>query len=71
MKTKLVNSNFLIDYVRQLLESRGVEDVERYLEPDATCLNDPSLLKNIRTGAALYRRVVHNGGRVLLIVDSD
>ena len=71
MKTNLINVNFQEDYVRNLLMSRGVADVEKYISPTEDCLQHPSALKNIRLAAALYMRIVKAGGKVLIVVDSD
>ena len=71
MKTNLINVNFQEDYVRNLLMSRGVADVEKYINPTEDCLQHPSALKNIRLAAALYMRIVKAGGKVLIVVDSD
>jgi single-stranded-DNA-specific exonuclease len=71
MKINLVNANFEQDYAKMLLTSRGVEDVDAFLNPTREHLQSPLNLKNIRTAAALYTRVVKAGGKVLIIVDSD
>lgn len=71
MKINLVNENFSENYVDNLLKARGVENVEDYLRPTEKYLQSPLDLKNIRIAAALYIRVVSNGGRVLIVVDSD
>lgn len=72
MKTKLVNENFKENYLSNLLVARGVEDVEKYINPTSDYLLDPSLLKNIAIASALYLRVVlQPRSRILLIVDPD
>ena len=71
MKVNLININYEEDYLRNLLMSRGVTDVEKYINPTPDCLQHPLGLKNIRTAGALYTRVVKSGGKVLIIVDSD
>jgi single-stranded-DNA-specific exonuclease len=71
MKINLVNANFGQDYAKMLLTSRGVEDVDAFLNPTREHLQSPLNLKNIRTAAELYTRVVKAGGKVLIIVDSD
>ena len=71
MKVNLININYEEDYLRNLLMSRGVTDVEKYINPTADCLQHPLGLKNIRTAGALYTRVVKSGGKILIIVDSD
>ena len=75
MKYNLINENFETDYVKNLLTSRGILDVELYKNPTADFLQSPSNLKNIAIGAALFLRVVLNDkppySRVLVVVDSD
>lgn len=75
MKVNLVNTNFEHDYFHMLLSSRGVEDVEAFLNPTREHLQPPSNLKGIGVGAAMYLRVVMNDkppySRVLIVVDSD
>lgn len=71
MKINLINENFTDNYVENLLKARGVENVDHYFHPTADYLQSPEDLKNIRTAAALYLRVVMNNGRVLIVVDSD
>ena len=51
MKVNLVNENFQSNYLKELLTTRGVTDIEKYLHPDASCLNDPLNLDNIKKGA--------------------
>lgn len=75
MKYQLVNENFQSAYVSSLLRSRGVSDLDAFLNPDSRALQDPENLKNIGMAAALYLRIVLNDeppySRILLIVDSD
>lgn len=75
MKVNLINSNFEQDYAHMLLTSRGVKDVEAFLNPTIKYLNDPLNLKSIQIGAAMYLRIVMNDktpySRVLIVVDSD
>ena len=75
MKYNLINENFETDYVKNLLASRGIPDVELYKNPTADFLQSPNNLKNIAIGAALFLRVVLNDkppySRVLIVVDSD
>ena len=75
MKYNLINENFETDYVKNLLASRGIPDVELYKNPTADFLQSPNNLKNIAIGAALFLRVVLNDkppySRILIVVDSD
>ena len=49
MKINLINDDFQQDYVRNLLHSRGIADLESYKVPSREFLQDPSALKNIPT----------------------
>lgn len=72
MKCNLVNINFTSDYVKSLLLSRGVSDVDAFLHPTREYLQPPSRLKGIAAGAGLYLRVAQNdASRILIVVDSD
>lgn len=72
MKINLVNHNFDHDYSWMLLSSRGVEDVDAFLNPTCKHLQPPTNLKGIAAGAAMYLRIAQNeGSRILIVVDSD
>lgn len=72
MKCNLVNVNFASDYVKSLLLSRGVRDIDAFLHPTREYLQPPSHLKGIAAGAGLYLRVTQNDeSRILIVVDSD
>ena len=75
MKINLINPNFEHDYAHMLLMSRGVEDVDAFLNPTREHLQPPTNLKGMAAGAAMYLRVVMNDkppySRVLFVVDSD
>lgn len=72
MKWNLVNENFKNNYCENLLKSRGVKDIEVFLNPNLSCVNSPSLLSNINQGAELLYNVLQNdASKILIIVDSD
>jgi len=72
MKVNLVNENFQSNYLKELLTARGVTDIEKYLHPDASCLNDPLNLDNIKTGAIWLEETLNKeNSHILLIVDCD
>ena len=71
MKYRLVNEDFKNNYGENLLKARGVEDVEKFLNPTEDCLQDPMNLNNIHEGATLLINTVDNKGRILIVVDSD
>lgn len=41
MKVNLVNENFKTDYLKNLLSIRGVNDIEKFLDPSIKELNSP------------------------------
>ena len=72
MKVNLVNENFQSNYLKELLTARGVTNIEKYLHPDAFCLNDPLNLDNIKTGAIWLEETLNKeNSHILLIVDCD
>lgn len=71
MKIKLVNDNFRQDYVDNILLSRGVTDLDGFKTPNISYLQSPLGLKNIVLGGVLYKRIIDNKGRILIIVDCD
>ena len=75
MRVNLINENFENNYFSNLLRARGITDIEGDVNPTEKYLQSPLDLKNIRTAAALYLRVVLNNkppySKVLIVVDSD
>lgn len=71
MKYKLVNSEIKEPYVKNLLKERGVEDVDEYINPTKSYLNNPKKLNNIEKGTELYLNVIKHNGNILIVVDSD
>ena len=69
MKTRLVNTNFKSDYVRNLLTERGVVDVDKFYNPTPDCLQSPCDLENIDKAAMLLEAVLKSNGKVLIVVD--
>ena len=69
MKTKLINENFKADYINNLLRARGIQDVERYYNPDSSCLQNPDYLSNIAAGAELLKKAIEQNTNILIIVD--
>lgn len=56
---------------RDLLANRGIEDVDKFLNPDETLLQDQRDLKGIEEGARIFLDAVTSDAKVLVIVDSD
>lgn len=72
MKHKLVNSYIKENYIENLLKERGIEDVEKFLHPSWSDIQDPFDLDNMEKGIrALLDVVEKDNSRILLIVDSD
>lgn len=72
MKINLTNPNFDKDYLFNLLKARGVENVQKYLEPDESCLHDWRLLDNVTQGCALLKSILDiTDSKILIIVDCD
>ena len=70
MKVKLIGENYKSDYVNSLLRARGIQDIEKFLKPDESCLQDWRDLENIEKGVALICALSKNT-RVGLVVDCD
>ena len=71
MKINLINENFTEDYAYNYLKTKGITNIEEYLNPPVTAVQHPSNLDNIEDGANLLLKVIHNNGNILLVVDSD
>ena len=72
MKVNLVNENFTSDYLANLLHTRGVVNVEDFLQPTDKYLSDPSLLDNVNQGARWLEETLNKkNSKILIIVDCD
>ena len=60
-----------IECLREILEQRGVENVDEYLKPSKECELNPYNLENIREGADMLLRHLRNDSGILMIVDCD
>lgn len=70
MKVKLINENININYGENLLRARGVENVERFLNPDESCLQSWEDLDNIKEGINLILSL-SDTSRIGMVVDCD
>lgn len=70
MKVKLINEPIVHDYGAELLQSRGIKDINRFLNPDESCLQSWKDLYNIQKGVALIFALPPTA-RIGLIVDCD
>ena len=57
--------------VEQVLQNRGVQDIEHYLNTDDTDILDPSLIANIKEGAMMLVSHIKRESRVMVQIDSD
>lgn len=55
----------------EVLEDRGVKDIENFLNPTKKCELDPYLLDNIKEGAEMLLRHIRGNSKICLVVDSD
>ena len=71
MNVKLENKNFQDNYVRNLLEERGVTDVDKFLSPDYDYIQSWRDLDNIEEGIRLLDKKIKEQAKMALIVDCD
>ena len=71
MKYSCKVPRFKDNFGANLLKYRGIEDINGYLIPSSSYLQNPDKLNNIQEGAQLYLDKIKNGTNILLIVDSD
>ena len=71
MKYRLVNPEIKENYAKNLIEFKGISNLEEYMNPSILSIQTPSQLDNIDRGARLFLDILDNNGRILLIVDSD
>ena len=71
MKVKLVNENFRDNYGIKLLQSKGIQDIDKYINPTKECLQNPVDLDNIENGTKLLKTAIEKEWNILLIIDSD
>ena len=70
--TNLKTENFKSDYFANLMKSRGVEDLNLFLNPTEECLGNPADLSNIEDGASLIMKTAaQDSPKFCIIVDSD
>lgn len=68
MKIKLTNDPITSDYGRNLLRARGVEDIDKFLNPDEGCLQDWHDLNYIDDGINLISKLTPEAN-IGIIVD--
>lgn len=70
MKTKLINNLINSDYGANLLRARGIEDIDKFVNPDESCLQTFEDLENIERGVQLIANLKPNA-KIGLVVDCD
>lgn len=72
MKYKLVNPDFRKDYAKQLLDYRGITDIDKYINPTSDCLISCQKLDNIEYGFSLFiDAVLESPLGIDIVVDCD
>lgn len=72
MKYRLVNPPITHDYGKELFRARGIEDVEKFIDPDKSCLQDwRGLGVTVARGVSLITDTIQKPGAYALIEDSD
>ena len=65
---KLVDTG---DFVRDLLNARGIDNVKEYLNPTREDLFPPDELKYINEGAKLLLKHLENNSKIYVVIDCD
>lgn len=69
-----VRKNFTTDPSRalqEILENRGVENVNDYINPTEECELDPFLLEYVKEGVEMLHKHLEMRSKILMVVDSD
>ena len=61
-----VNKN---KFIQEYLKALGVEDINLYLNPDLSCLDDAKFYPNMDKGAELLKQAVDDDWKIGLLVD--
>lgn len=71
MRYRLANNQIYDNYTENLLKERGIEDFDAFIHPTVNLIQDPRAFDNIAEGKELLFRVIHNGGHIHIVCDSD
>ncbi|MGZ9868234.1 DHH family phosphoesterase [Priestia endophytica] len=71
MKYKLLGNNDYRNLTKTVLENRGIEDIDAFLNISDSVVNDWRLLNNIKEAALLLLNHVSKGNEIFIQVDSD
>lgn len=61
-----VNKN---KFIQEYLKALGVEDINLYLSPNSSCLDDAKFYPNMDKGAKLLKQAVDDDWKIGLLVD--
>lgn len=71
MKIKLVNDNITSDYTKNLLRSRGVDNIDDFLSPSEKSLQSWEDLDNIKLGVDLVKNTINDKKPYAILIDPD
>ena len=71
MKIKLVNDNITSDYTKNLLRSRGVDNIDDFLSPSKKNLQSWEDLDNIKLGVDLVKNTINDKKPYAILIDPD
>ena len=57
--------------LKELLQDRGVQDIEQFMNPSMLCENDPYQLKNVDAAAEMLLHHLREKHKILFITDAD
>lgn len=73
MKYRLLGQQKWLDAKKQILENRGIKDIDRYLNLDESCINEPELLGQRQLYMAAFELIknIKNKKETIIVVDCD
>lgn len=71
MKYKLINKEIKSNYLKEFLVERGVTDIDGFLNPNSSFLQEPEGLANIEEAAFKLLSYVQGKSKILIVVDAD
>lgn len=71
MKYKLINKEIKSNYLKEFLVERGVTDIDGFLNPNSSFLQEPEGLANIEEAAFKLLSYVQSKSKILVVVDAD
>lgn len=57
--------------LKELLQDRGVQNIEQFMNPSILCENDPYQLKNVDAAAEMLLHHLREKHKILFIIDAD